>query len=110
MTAKFFVDTNVLVHAASNAPEDQAKRNAAGYAGNGPWFWRQMLEKHPEMFSEANKVLIRKEGLAPIIDATWVKYNRMHKDFMHQKLIHHHIDQGPIAKPLPESVHRGEVA
>ncbi len=29
MTARFFVDTNVLLYAASNAPADQAKRQAA---------------------------------------------------------------------------------
>ena len=29
MTAKFFVDTNVLLYAASNAPEDRAKRQTA---------------------------------------------------------------------------------
>ena len=29
MTAQFFVDTNVLLYASSNAPEDQAKRQLA---------------------------------------------------------------------------------
>ena len=29
MTATFFVDTNILIYAGSNAPDDQAKRQVA---------------------------------------------------------------------------------
>ena len=36
MTAKFFVDTNVLVYAASNAQLDQPKRQVARALLGGP--------------------------------------------------------------------------
>jgi hypothetical protein len=79
--------------------------NAAGFARNGPWFWRQMLSQHPELFSEANAALIRR-GRAPVVDATWVAGNPTHQSFLGDTLIHHHIDQGGIATALPQRVHR----
>jgi RHS repeat-associated protein len=79
--------------------------NAAGFARNGPWFWRQMLKQHPELFSDANAALIRR-GRAPVIDATWVAGNPTHQSFLGDTLIHHHIGQGGIATALPQRVHR----
>ena len=79
--------------------------NAAGHKRNGPWFWRQMLKKKPEMFSADNKQLIA-EGLAPKADKTWLKHNPRHKNYVDDTLIHHHIDKGQFATPLPQTVHR----
>jgi RHS repeat-associated protein len=83
-----------------------SKVNAAGYARNGPWFWRQMLDMYPDMFSETNKAFIRK-SIAPEVDDTWIKSNPTHAAFNKDKLIHHHIDQGEIACGLPEKIHKG---
>jgi HNH/Endo VII superfamily nuclease toxin with a HHH motif len=88
----------------TNAP-GKAK-NAAGFPRNGPWFWRQMLKNNPEMFSDANKAAIR-AGKSPVVDDTWINYNPTHQSFTGDKLIHHHIDQGPIASGLPETIHQG---
>jgi hypothetical protein len=79
--------------------------NAAGFARNGPWFWRQMLNEHPEMFSDLNKALI-KRGRSPLIDDTWIRSNPTHQSFKGDRLIHHHINQGSRACALPEIVHR----
>jgi hypothetical protein len=79
--------------------------NAAGFARNGPWFWRQLLRERPEMFDAVNAARIR-AGRAPIVNERWLQYNPMHKPFEGAKLIHHHVDQGPVATPLPEPVHR----
>ena len=79
--------------------------NAAGFSRNGPWFWRQMLKKYPEMFSDANKAAIR-AGRSPIVDDAWIKYNPTHQSIAGDKLIHHHIDQGAIASGLPETIHQ----
>jgi len=88
----------------AGAPAGSAT-NAAGFARNGPWFWRQMLGQHPELFSAANRTAIA-AGRSPVVDATWVAQNPTHQSFMGSRLIHHHIEQGAIATGLPEPVHR----
>lgn len=79
--------------------------NAAGYPRNGPWFWRRMLEQHPQMFSEDNVRSIR-SGRSPIVDGTWVEHNPSHANYKGGRLIHHHIDQGKMATGIPEAAHR----
>ena len=81
------------------------KTNAAGVPRNGPWFWRQLLKLHPEMFSADNAARIRK-GSAPIVDAKWIQYNPTHTEYMGDKLIHHHINQGNMATGIPEAAHK----
>lgn len=87
----------------TNAPGG-SKLNAAGYARNGPWFWRQVLEAHPEMFSPDNVAKI-KAGRAPIVNDKWIEFNPTHAEYKGGKLIHHHIEQGRIAAGIPEKVH-----
>lgn len=64
--------------------------NAAGIPRAANWFFRQQLAAKPEMFSEANKLLI-KSGINPIADKTWIKFNPSHADYTNQTLWHHHI-------------------
>ncbi len=78
-------------------------RNAAGYTRNGPWFWKQMLARHPEMFDEANVMRIN-ANRAPHINETWIKFNPSHAGYK-GKLIHHHINQGNMATGIPEQAH-----
>jgi hypothetical protein len=87
-----------------DAPAGSAS-NAAGFARNGPWFWRQMNAKYPALFSKSNEAAIR-AGQAPLVDDVWIGSNPTHQSFMYDKLIHHHIDQGAIACGLPQSIHR----
>ena len=88
----------------TNAPASSA-RNALGFQRNGPWFWRQLRNQKPEMFSAENLRRI-KNRQAPIVDEAWVRHNPQHADFLGDKLIHHHIDQGRFASGLPESIHQ----
>ncbi len=87
-----------------NAPAGSGS-NAAGYPRNGPWFWRQMLSEHPEMFSQDNAAEIR-GGRSPRIDDKWIDFNPSHAAYKGDKLIHHHINQGNMATGIPEQVHR----
>ena len=87
-----------------NAPDGSAE-NAAGHPRDGPWFWRELLKKHPELFDSENSVAIR-AGRAPVVNAKWVKALPNYRPYLKGKLVHHHVDQGRIAAPLPESVHR----
>ncbi|PTD14272.1 hypothetical protein C6N29_07415 [Flavobacterium columnare] len=78
--------------------------NAKGFARNGTWFWKQMLEEHPEMFNSSNKWKIE-NNLAPVANDQWIQYNPSHAEFKNNRLIHHHIDQGRFAVGIPEKVH-----
>jgi RHS repeat-associated protein len=79
--------------------------NAAGYPRNRVWFWNEMLRENMDLFSDANRDLIAR-GFSPRVDEQWIAHFPQHQAFKGERLIHHHIDQGPIATPIPESVHR----
>ena len=87
----------------SKAPTAQSF-TVSGFARNSRFFWKQMVAQHPEMFSKRNIENIGK-GRAPIVDEQWIKYNKTHKTYMGNKLIHHHIGQGRFAAALPEQDH-----
>lgn len=59
-----------------NAPAG-SRVNAAGHAYNGAWFWPQMLNQNPEMFSSENIAEIR-ANRSPKIDDQWIKFNSTH--------------------------------
>jgi len=68
-------------------------------------FWKEWQTRYPETLSEANKAIIKGDR-APRIDATWCKYFPDQAPYMGEKLIHHHINYGAKAIPLPEPFHR----
>jgi len=88
----------------SRAPRNSGV-NAAGHPRNGPWFWLQLLSQHPELFDATNAARVRARR-SPVVNAQWSRHNPTHVGFDGDKLIHHHINQGPIATPLPQRVHR----
>lgn len=79
--------------------------NAAGEVRNANYFWRDLLRRRPEMFSKGNAYKIEELGLSPKVDPTWVAHNPTHASFLREVLHHHHINQGRMAVPLPESIH-----
>ncbi|WPQ60127.1 RHS repeat-associated core domain-containing protein [Chitinophaga sancti] len=78
--------------------------NAAGFPRNSRWFWSKILEQHPEMFSQQNRMAIKAQR-APIVDEQWLTYNPAHAGYEGSKLVHHHIEQGNLAAAIPEKVH-----
>jgi len=80
--------------------------NAAGYARNASYFWKQIKNSNPEYFSAENLARIQaSKPISPKVDATWIKYHPQHQSYMGKTLVHHHIGQGPYATPLPQTVH-----
>jgi RHS repeat-associated protein len=77
----------------------------AGGIRNSRQFWTQWCETYGHTLSDANKALILDEGLAPVVDGTWTRYFPEHEPFFDRILIHHHLDYGPLAVPMPEPVH-----
>ena len=62
---------------------------------------------NPETLSSGNQYRIEELGLSPKIDSTWVEHFPEHANFVKQVLIHHHVNQGPYAIPVPASTHVG---
>jgi len=84
-----------------------SKRTAGGrgYPRNKDYFWDEMLERHPHVFSPHNRRFVE-QGLAPEVDKTWLKYFRLHELFEGDVIVHHHVGRGPIAAPIPGRFHQ----
>jgi len=80
--------------------------NAGGEVRNANYFWQELLERDPDMFSKGNIYRIEELGMSPKVDKVWLKQNPAHQSFLDDVLHHHHIDKGPIAVPLPETIHQ----
>ena len=80
--------------------------NAAGWERSASKHFDELLDKHPEFFSEANVERIE-NGLVPIVDEDFIKYFPQYNDCMGDKLIHHHIGGGGQAAAVPQSLHKG---
>jgi hypothetical protein len=81
-------------------------KTAAGFPRDAKRFWNAMLKEHTKLFSQNNKNRIIKDRRAPIVDETWLTWHRTQSAYKGDKLIHHHVEQGPWAVGLPQKVHR----
>jgi len=79
--------------------------NSAGFLRDSTKFGREFLEQFPETLSKNNIERI-KNGLSPIADKQWVKFNPNHKSFIGQVLEHHHINNTGNAGFVPTGLHR----
>ena len=71
---------------------------------NPKQFWKAWIEEYPETISPDNSALIS-AGKSPKVDPVWIEYFPEHSPYMLDTLAHHHLGQGPIAYPLPMTVH-----
>lgn len=102
-----YMDPRLLVDMEPARKLLRSTTNAAGHVRNAGYFWRQLINRYPEMFSKWNRYRIEELGLAPRVDATWTKHNPTHANFMGDTLHHHHLEHGRMAVPLPQTVHEG---
>lgn len=75
-----------------------------GAIRNPKQFWKAWKDNFPDGLSSDNVEQIS-NGRSPVIDNTWIKHFPEHDKFEGEKLIHHHLDHGKMAIPLPKSVH-----
>ncbi|MGE7184052.1 hypothetical protein ACQKKK_08630 [Peribacillus sp. NPDC006672] len=80
--------------------------NAAGWERSASKHFNELLDNHPEFFSEANVERIE-NGLVPVVDDDFIKHFLQYKDSKGDKLIHHHIGGGGQAAAVPQSLHKG---
>jgi hypothetical protein len=75
-----------------------------GWPRNSAWFWRRFHDKHADKLSARNREFTRR-GLAPEVDDEWVKLFPEHRMFEGDVLVHHHVERGPWAVPIPARFH-----
>ncbi|WP_342602828.1 T7SS effector LXG polymorphic toxin [Peribacillus sp. FSL E2-0159] len=80
--------------------------NAAGWERSASKHFNELLDNHPEFFSEANVERIE-NGLVPVVDDDFIKHFPQYRDTKGDKLIHHHIGGGGQAAAVPQSLHKG---
>lgn len=88
-------------------------RTAAGGVRNAPRFWSEQAARFPSDFSAANAARIV-QGQAPRLDAQYAAQNpqylaRYLENSIQRRppevLVHHHVQGGPIAVPMPLGLH-----
>ena len=85
-------------------------QTSKGGIRNAKEFWHQWLELRPESISKSNRYLIEnfdKLKVSPRIDETWISVFPEHVNFKRDVLIHHHVDFGRYAIPVPGKTHVG---
>lgn len=82
--------------------------NAAGFLRDYKKFAQEYAKLYPETLSRNNLERI-KNGLSPIVDKQWIRFNPNHKTFKGENLQHHHINNTNAAGYLPTSLHIGKV-
>jgi HNH/Endo VII superfamily nuclease toxin with a HHH motif len=81
------------------------RTNSAGFPRETAQYWREYARQFPEDLSPANRESAA-AGRAPVIDAAWIVRHPEHARFTGEILIHHHLNQGPYAVPIPQSIHQ----
>ncbi|MEM6432710.1 MAG: hypothetical protein AAF773_02465 [Cyanobacteria bacterium P01_D01_bin.115] len=78
-----------------------------GGVRNRTEFWKDWSTLQPESLSESNQYRINELGLSPQVDDTWIRIFPEHAPYKRDTLVHHHVDRGPYAIPVPASTHPG---
>ncbi|HLL88332.1 MAG TPA: hypothetical protein VK324_03420, partial [Tepidisphaeraceae bacterium] len=78
-------------------------------------FWQDWLTLRPETISASNRYLIRQlqtnpRGPGPRVDSIWTKHFPEQQPFVKAPIVHHHVNQGPIAIPVAQPTHMGRNA
>lgn len=77
---------------------------SGGGIRNSRQFWQQWNNSYGDTLSDANIARIQARQ-SPVVDDVWIRNFPEHGGLSGETIIHHHLDYGPRAIPLPESVH-----
>jgi hypothetical protein len=80
-------------------------RTVRGGVRSAPEFWAEWRARYSSTLSDANLGSIEQRR-SPVVDDQWIRAFPEHEAYRGEVLIHHHLDQGPLAIPLPDSLHR----
>jgi hypothetical protein len=84
---------------------DVSTTTALGYPREARLFFAALLDEHPDLFSIDNRARVAR-GEAPEVDETWLDHHPEQEMYLHDRLVHHHWDQGPWAFAIPEHFHQ----
>ena len=70
-------------------------------------FWKEWLKLNPDTISSSNRHKIEVLELSPKIDNQWIQHYPDHAPYKGETIIHHHVDQGAHAIPVPQGTHIG---
>ncbi|MFG5382808.1 DUF6862 domain-containing protein [Yoonia sp. R2-816] len=91
----FSVDTSTFTSGATTAN---------GGTRNSRQFWNSWSNKSNNGLSQANQTAVA-NGRAPVVDDDWLRVFPEHSDFRGQQIVHHHMDYGQYAIPVPRGAH-----
>lgn len=79
-----------------------------GFNRNHKYYWKEIVARHPEAFSEENRIAIR-QGKIPAVDHTFLSVFPQYEgpDLSGRRLFHHHIGGGTEAFAVPAPLHTG---
>ena len=86
--------------------EGKANTNSQGWERSSTYYFKELQEKHPEIFSKKNKARIER-GESPRVDACFVRNFPQYKGYENDTLIHHHVGKDGQAVAVPQSIHKG---
>lgn len=84
----------------------KSNSNAQGWERNGNYYFKQLMEAHPEYFSKNNLIRIKK-GKIPIVDERFIENFPEYRLFNEEPLVHHHIGGDGQGVAVPKSIHEG---
>ena len=80
--------------------------NSQGWERDNNKYFKELLEEHPEYFSNTNKTLIL-NNKAPIVNDKFISYFPQYSAYKKQKLVLHHIGGDGQIVAIPQDVHYG---
>lgn len=87
-----------------HAPPSSERTSPGNWPRNSKWFWQQFYRDHWSILSPENQRRTS-AGRAAVVDDQWIEIFPAHKNDKGSKLVHHHIERGPWAAPIPERYH-----
>ncbi|WP_330219317.1 RHS repeat-associated core domain-containing protein, partial [Paenibacillus xylanivorans] len=86
--------------------------NSEGWLRDHKYFWKELLDRYPEAFSDNNKKIIAGKNpftTMPTNDEVFRTYFPQYdvKGLRGQGLVHHHVGGGGQAVPVPTPIHPG---
>ncbi len=97
----FSVDTMTFASGATTS---------GGGLRNAEAFWKQWATLRPESLSSSNRYLVdnfSRLKVSPRVDSVWTQVFPEHIGYENDVLIHHHVDFGRYAIPVPGQTHVG---
>ncbi len=104
---KYMADPRITVEM-PYVGKNKSGTNAEGWLRDKDYYWKEIMNKHPESLSKMNIQKISL-GFSPINDKTFREHFPQYdiKELYNDTLIHHHIGGGGQAVAVPSKLHPG---